>query len=111
MIGRDSIGTRPSRVMGGLLAVLAAGTLLMAQASVQSDAAKTDAAKVDALAKTARFEVVSIHPSDPDSHQMRIGMGPDARFVAEGIPLKRLVCMAYDIQDFQLLDAPSWFTS
>lgn len=111
MARRDSFGTWPARVMGGLLAVLAAGPMLVAQASTQPNAAKIDVAQVDALAKTARFEVVSIHPSDPDSHRMRIGMGPDARFVAEGITIKRLVCMAYNIQDFQLVDAPGWFTS
>jgi uncharacterized protein (TIGR03435 family) len=86
--------------------VLAAGPLLLAQASAQADAAK-----VDALAKAAKFEVVSIHSDDPDGHRMRIGMGPDARFTAEGVTLQRLVCMAYGIQDFQLEGAPKWFTT
>jgi bla regulator protein BlaR1 len=54
--------------------------------------------------------VVSIHTDDPDGHRMRIGMGPNARFVAEGVTIKRLVCMAYGIQDFQLEGAPNWFT-
>ena len=92
--------------MGGLLAALAAVPLTFAQVAVQ-----TDAAKLDALVKAAKFEVVSIHPDDPDGHRMRIGMGPDARFVAEGVTIKRLVCMAYGIQDFQLERAPNWFTA
>jgi len=91
-------------VTGGLLAVLAAGPLMMAQA-----AAPVDAQKLDALVKAAKFEVVSIHPDYPDGHRMRIGMGPDARFVAEGITMQRLVCMAYGIQEFQLDGAPVWF--
>ena len=94
------------RVLSGLLAALATIPTMFAQVSAQPDAAK-----LDALVKGAKFEVVSIHPDDPDGHRMRIGMGPDARFVAEGITLQRLVCMAYGIQDFQLEDAPKWFTS
>ena len=93
-------------VMSGLLAVLAAVPLTFAQVPAQPDAAK-----LDALVKAAKFEVVSIHPDDPDGHRMRIGMGPDARFVAEGVTIKRLVCMAYGIQDFQLEGAPNWFTA
>ena len=90
--------------LSGLLAVLAAGQLTFAQVSTQ-----TDAAKLDVPVKAAKFEVVSIHPDDPDGHRMRIGMGPDARFVAEGITIERVVCMAYGIQDFQLEGAPGWF--
>jgi uncharacterized protein (TIGR03435 family) len=84
--------------------VQATGPLAMAQAGAQ-----VDATKLDALVKAAKFEVVSIHPADPDGHGMRIGMGPDARFVAEGVTMQRLVCMAYGLQDFQLEGAPGWF--
>lgn len=89
-----------------VLAVSAMGPLALAQAGAQ-----IDGATLDALVKAAKFEVVSIHPADPDGHRMRIGMGPDARFVAEGMTMQRLVCMAYGIQDFQLENAPKWFTT
>ena len=94
------------RVMCGLVAVLAVGPLAIAQTGAQ-----VDAAKLDALVKAAKFEVVSIHPADPDGHRMNIGMSPDARFVAEGLTMQRLVCMAYGIQDFQLENAPKWFAT
>jgi uncharacterized protein (TIGR03435 family) len=97
---------RFGKMTGGLLAVLAVTPLTMAQSSAQ-----LDAAKIDSLIQTARFEVVSIHLDDPDTHRMRIGMGPDGRFIAAGVTMKRLVCMAYGLQDFQLEGAPGWFTS
>jgi len=106
MTARVLIGRHVGKVIGGLVAVLATGPLMLAQVAGQSGAAK-----LDSLVKAARFEVVSIHLDDPDGHRMRIGMGPDARFVAEGVTMKRLVCMAYGIQDFQLEGAPGWFTS
>ena len=105
MTVRENIERQIGKGVGGLLAVLAAVPLTLAQAN-----APPDAAKLDALTKAAKFEVVSIHPDDPDGHRMRIGMGPNARFIAEGVTIKRLVCMAYGIQDFQLEGAPSWFT-
>jgi len=94
------------RVLYGVVAVLAVGPLAIAQADAQ-----VDATKLDALVKAAKFEVVSIHPADPDGHRMNIGMSPDGRFTAEGLTMQRLVCMAYGIQDFQLEGAPKWFTT
>jgi uncharacterized protein (TIGR03435 family) len=92
--------------IGMLLATFVAGPPLMAQASAQPSAPD-----VDSLLQSAKFEVVSIHPDDPDGHTSRIGFMPDGRFVANGITMKRLACMAYGIQDFQMDGGPSWFAS
>jgi uncharacterized protein (TIGR03435 family) len=51
------------------------------------------------------FEVASIKP-DPQSNP-RIGK-PGGRLVARGISTKLLIALAYDVKEFQILDAPTW---
>ena len=91
--------------------LMIAAVALVPMIALQTSAQQNDATNVASLIHSAKFEVVSIHPDDPDGHQMRIGMMPDGRFVANGMTIKRLVCMAYGIQDFQLEGGPAWISS
>jgi len=89
-----------------VLAAVIASPLIVVHASAQQN----EPPKADSLFHSARFEVVSIRPDDPDGHQMRIMFMNDT-FVANGVTMKKLACLAYGIQDFQMDGGPSWFSS
>jgi uncharacterized protein (TIGR03435 family) len=89
-----------------VLAALATWPLLPTHASAQQN----DPEKADSLLHSARFEVVSIRPDDPDGHQMRI-MFSNGTLLVNGVTMKRLACLAYGTQDFQMDGGPSWFSS
>jgi uncharacterized protein (TIGR03435 family) len=94
------------------IAMIAALAAMMAWPllTVQARAQHNEPPKADSLLHSARFEVVSIRPDDPDGHQMRI-MFMNGTFIANGVTMKRLACLAYGIQDFQMDGGPSWFSS
>ncbi len=56
----------------------------------------------------ARFDVVSIKPSDPLSHNVHIGVSASGSFEAVGITLKGLITQAYDVRPFQLVGLSGW---
>jgi uncharacterized protein (TIGR03435 family) len=56
------------------------------------------------------FEVASIKPSMPGARQ-RITIQPGGRFVADGVPLRLLIAIAYHLQAFQMSGGESWMTS
>jgi uncharacterized protein (TIGR03435 family) len=66
--------------------------------------------------KAATFEVASIKVSDPNnttpfgSIPLIVPQGP-GRLSATNVPLRLLVRMAYQVQDFQIVGGPSWQTS
>ena len=91
------------------IAVLAA-VMVWPLLAVHANAQQNEPVKADSLLHSARFEVVSIRSDDPDGHQMRI-MFANGTFDAKGITMKRLACLAYGIQDFQMDGGPSWFSS
>jgi hypothetical protein len=56
------------------------------------------------------FEVASIKPNR--SGQMNISiMFQPGRFTANGIPIKHLITLAYNVKDFQVSGGPSWINS
>jgi hypothetical protein len=60
-------------------------------------------------AKSAAFEVASVKPNNTTTHP---GIAfPPGRFSAINVPLKTLVLAAFNLQDFQLLEAPGWTAS
>jgi uncharacterized protein (TIGR03435 family) len=66
-----------------------------------------------AQAPKAAFEVASVKPSNPDSGNpmasIPMVMPPvGGRFTATSVPLRILVRMAYEVQDFQIVGGPSW---
>jgi uncharacterized protein (TIGR03435 family) len=56
------------------------------------------------------FDVASIRPSVPGTHQ-GIAIQPGGRFVANGIPLRLLIAIAYHLQAFQMSGGESWMTN
>ena len=57
------------------------------------------------------FEVASIKPGDPSTHQVRIGIMPGGRFQASNITLRMLMQQAYDLKPFQVQSTPGWMDS
>ncbi len=62
------------------------------------------------------FEVASVKPSNPDpanplSMMPRAMPQPGGRFVASNIPLRLLIRLAYEVQDFQISGGPPWMLS
>jgi uncharacterized protein (TIGR03435 family) len=100
----------------GLLSIcvtLLAGSFLMrAQANTQANAAVSQEGGNPLPAAT--FEVVSIHQDKPNPDgrgSMQIGFLPNGTFTARGLFLKRLICMAYGVDDLQVSGGPDWLTS
>lgn len=58
------------------------------------------------------FEEASVMPSDPSDPRQgfSIRRAPGGRFEAVNAPLRNLILFAYQIQNFQLVDAPAWIT-
>ncbi|MBL8233303.1 MAG: TIGR03435 family protein [Bryobacterales bacterium] len=55
------------------------------------------------------FDVASIKPNaSGDLHRIGIQIQPGGRFAATGVPARILISMAYNVRDFQILNAPSW---
>jgi len=60
---------------------------------------------------SSSFEVVSIKPADPNDRHMMIRLPHGGRFEANGVTVKLLMRVAYDVQDFQIVGLPSWADS
>lgn len=54
------------------------------------------------------FEVASIKPNAASDNRIMIRMEPGGRFNATGITVKALIGLAYNIRDFQVINAPGW---
>ena len=57
-----------------------------------------------------RFDAVSIRPSDPKSSGYAMRPGPDG-ITMTGVSVKVLILFAYDVNDFQIANAPGWIDS
>lgn len=82
-------------------------TLMVAVGSLQLRA------QAPASSKTPAFEVASVKPSDPNPANPMFAipmlMPPvGGRLTATNVPLRLLVRMAYEVQDFQIVGGPSW---
>jgi uncharacterized protein (TIGR03435 family) len=53
------------------------------------------------------FEVASVKPQAPGDTRGSIGPSPGA-FIANGVPLKLLIEIAYRVKDFQISGGPDW---
>jgi bla regulator protein BlaR1 len=63
-----------------------------------------------AAAPLPSFEVASIKPNR--SGDMRIGIRfQPGRFIANGMTVKQLIGLAYNVRDFQVMGGPSWISS
>lgn len=80
-------------------------TLLTATAAFAQAAAQAPAGPAPATTPATSFEVASIKPSNPDPSNplSMVPMAmprPGGRFTASAVPLKMLIGMAFDLQDF-----------
>ena len=57
---------------------------------------------------TMAFEVASVKPNKSGTPNVQIGVQPGGRFTATNVPLRQLIIFAYQLQNFQLIDAPEW---
>jgi uncharacterized protein (TIGR03435 family) len=57
------------------------------------------------------FEVASIKPNNSGDGRVMMGIQPGGRFTATNVPLRVLIRNAYQLQDFQIVGAPSWIGS
>ncbi len=56
------------------------------------------------------FEVASVKPQAPGDTRGSIGPSPGA-FIANGIPLKILIEIAYRVKDYQISGGPEWIAT
>jgi uncharacterized protein (TIGR03435 family) len=99
-------------MIGATAALMSVLPLLTVHANAQQNA--TDLQDGDALVRSATFEVASIRADkpSPDGHiSGHVGYLPDGRFTASGMTLKKLVCLAYGLEDYQVIGGPDWFSS
>ena len=59
-------------------------------------------------ASAQTFEVASIKPNASGDNRVMIGIQPGGRFTATGVTLKMLISQAYDVREFQIVNAPGW---
>jgi hypothetical protein len=87
----------------------ATGGVLVFAGMVAATSFVTAQSKSTEGAKSAAFEVASVKPNNTTTHP---GIAfPPGRFSAINVPLKTLVLAAFNLQDFQLLEAPGWTAS
>lgn len=54
------------------------------------------------------FEVASVKANNSGTPNVQIGLQPGGRFTATNVPLRQLIIFAYQLQNFQIVDAPDW---
>jgi uncharacterized protein (TIGR03435 family) len=62
-------------------------------------------------AERPAFEVASIKPGNPESHQLRSMISPGGRLRGENVSLRTLIEDAYELKPFQLTGGPRWMDS
>jgi len=99
--------------IAGKLLLAGAGTLALAvPLAIGLLHAPTLRAQTSSAAEPPlKFEVASIKPSDPSERGTIIQFAPGGRLVVKNAPLKSLVTLAYDVQDFQISGDPTWVST
>jgi bla regulator protein blaR1 len=57
------------------------------------------------------FEVASVKLNNSGDGRVMLSQQPGGRFTATNVPLRLLIRNAYQLQDFQIVGAPSWINS
>ena len=95
-----------------MMQLIGAGVVLAVAASKTTGQTGGNSAQESAvLLPAATFEVVSIHPEKPGPDgrvMMQIGFMPNGTFTARGVTLKRLISMAYGVDEMQVTGGPDW---
>jgi uncharacterized protein (TIGR03435 family) len=90
--------------------------LIAASSAVLSGAAPflwvQDGHSSDSQTSALRFEVASIKPADPETHQGSYWRTtPAGDIYVHSVPMLALIMSAYGLQDFQVLGYPAWVGS
>jgi uncharacterized protein (TIGR03435 family) len=102
---RMNVKTRCLYVIGAAAAIIApAGLGVLQEPRLRAQAPQTGAAG-------PAFEVASIKPNNSGDGRVMMGLQPGGRFTATNVPLRLLIRNAYQLQDFQIVGAPSWIAS
>jgi uncharacterized protein (TIGR03435 family) len=91
-----------------LLAVagpVAVGVLTSPRLAAQSTA------PAQASSETSAFEAASVKPNTSGNGPIQVGVQPGGRFSATNVPLRMLVRLAYNLQDYQIVGGPDWLAS
>src|SRR5688572_11362816 len=62
----------------------------------------------EAVPADLRFEVASVKPNTAGENRVMIGNQPGGRYTATNAGLRLLIRTAYQLQDFQIVNAPDW---
>ncbi|HEY4086019.1 MAG TPA: TIGR03435 family protein [Bryobacteraceae bacterium] len=65
----------------------------------------------DAQTQTYRYAAVSIHKSDPNERNIRVSDGPQGGIRTTNTSALKLICYAYNLNDYQIVGAPAWASS
>ena len=57
------------------------------------------------------FEVATVKPNKDGGGLMSLGFEPGGRFRSLNAPLRLLIRIAYEVQDFQILGGPGWMST
>ncbi len=81
---------------------------LVCAGSIAALSAQSAAPRPAAQIPRPAFEVASVKPNRSGTPFVSIGLQPGGRYTATNVPLKLLITNAYGVEDFQIIDAPSW---
>ena len=100
---------RKTRFLGTTFSLVAALPMMIGQANpTASGGGSQDGA---GALPSVSFEVISIHLDKPITDgrgSMQVGFTPNGTFTGRGLPLKKLICMAYNVDDLQVSGGPDW---
>lgn len=68
----------------------------------------TVASGQEAALPPVAFEAASIKPNDGTSPGQRLNVQPGGRLIVVNLPARQLITFAYQIQPYQLINAPAW---
>jgi len=88
--------------VSGVLAVV----VLAAGANAQQPATTADP-----IATGQAFDVISVKPSTPGSGTAGFMPQPGGRLVVTGMPVRLLIRVAYQLQDYQIVGGPDWMAA
>jgi uncharacterized protein (TIGR03435 family) len=68
-------------------------------------------APAQASSETSDFEAASVKPNTSGDSPIQVGVQPGGRFSASNVPLRMLIRLAYNLQDYQIVGGPDWLAS
>ena len=105
------IPQRAGHVRDEAVATVGVITVSAAPAGIGALSAPPMRVQPQTVARTPAFEVASIKPNKSGETGNVFRLSPNGRFSATNAPLKELIRVAYQLQNFQIAGAPGWIDS